>query len=157
MLRLSAIAVEGVDGVRAIPRGEPIGTSGWIDLTPELVTAFADTTGDHQWIHIDAERAKRESPFGGPVTHGFLLLALLPRMLNEIMEFTGFRLIVNYGCDKVRFPAPALVGTRVRGTARVTAVSEIAGGLQVSVEMVMEGDSTTKPVCVAMTLIRLLS
>src|SRR3954470_6095507 len=104
-----------------------LGTSSWHEITQEQVNQFADATGDHQWIHVDPERAARESPFGGPVAHGYLTLSLLPSLMPQIVEITGFRMGVNYGTDKVRFPAPVPVGSRVRAGATLDSATPIDG------------------------------
>jgi acyl dehydratase len=151
---MTATLVNGVEGIRALPLGETIGTSEWVEITQDMVDLFADATGDHQWIHVDVERATRESPFGGPIAHGYLTLSLVPRLMPQVLEFTGFSLTVNYGCEKVRFPSPVPVGSRLRSTAAVQQVTEIAGGVQLAVEMTMTVEGAAKPACVAVILIR---
>ncbi|WP_027930030.1 MaoC family dehydratase [Amycolatopsis thermoflava] len=148
-----AIVVHGVEGVRALPVGEPLGSSGLVEVTQEAVNRFAEATGDHQWIHVDVERAK-SGPFGGPIAHGYLTLSLVPRLLPEIVEFTGFGLTVNYGCEKVRFPSPVPVGSKVRATATLEEVTEVRGGLQLAITMTIAVADAPKPACVATILIR---
>ncbi|MFD4248171.1 MaoC family dehydratase [Amycolatopsis thermoflava] len=148
-----AIVVHGVAGVRALPVGEPLGSSGLVEVTQEAVNRFAEATGDHQWIHVDVERAK-SGPFGGPIAHGYLTLSLVPRLLPEIVEFTGFGLTVNYGCEKVRFPSPVPVGSKVRATATLEEVTEVRGGLQLAITMTIAVEDAPKPACVATILIR---
>jgi acyl dehydratase len=151
---MTATLVNGLEGIRALPLGETLGTSDWVEITQDMVDTFADATGDHQWIHVDPERAKKESPFGGPIAHGYLTLSLVPRLMPEIIEFAGFSLTVNYGCEKVRFPSPVPVGSRLRATAAVQQVTDVAGGVQLAVEMAMTVEGATKPACVATILIR---
>src|SRR5947209_20082650 len=126
------VIVEGVAGVRALA-GTSLGHSDWTVITQERVNAFADATGDRQWIHVDVGRATRESSFGGPIAHGFLTLALIPRLLAEIIEIRGFSMGVNYGCNKVRFPAPAAIGRRVRASAVVGELADVPGGVQLTI------------------------
>jgi acyl dehydratase len=151
---VTAIVVDGLEGVRALTLGETLGTSDWVEITQDMVNLFADATGDHQWIHVDVERATKESPFGGPIAHGYLTLSLVPRLMPEIIEFSGFPLTVNYGCEKVRFPSPVPVGGRLRATAAVQQVTEVSGGVQLAVEMAMTVEGAAKPACVATILIR---
>ncbi|HJQ46990.1 MAG TPA: MaoC family dehydratase [Amycolatopsis sp.] len=152
---MSPTAVNGLDGIRSLPLGEPLGQSGLVEITQEAVNQFADATGDHQWIHVDVERAKK-GPFGGPIAHGYLTLSLVPRLLPEIIEFTGFALTVNYGCDKIRFPAPVPVGSKVRATAVLDQVTEVNGGVQLSITMTIAAEDAPKPACVATILVRQL-
>ena len=119
-------------------RGEHLGTSDWVEITQEQVGQFADATGDHQWIHVDPERAKRESPFGGPIAHGYLTLSLLPYLMPQVVEVRGFRMGVNYGTEKVRFPAPVPVGSRIRGGAALDSATPLDGGVQMVVTVTVE-------------------
>ena len=151
---MTAIVVDGVAGLKALPLGENLGTSDWVEITQDMVNQFAEATGDHQWIHVDVERATRESPFGGPIAHGYLTLSLVPRLMPEIVEFTGFPMTVNYGCEKVRFPSPVPVGSRLRATASVQQVTDVAGGVQIAVEMAMTVEGAAKPACVATVVVR---
>jgi len=151
----SVRAINGIDELKAL-EGEELGTSEWHEVTQEIVDAFADATGDHQWIHVDPERA-RDTPFGGTIAHGYYTLSLSPALMEEIASFEGFSFALNYGLGKVRFPAPLPVGSRVRATARIAAIEEIPGGAQVTTEMTFERESGDKPVCVAQTLARLYS
>jgi acyl dehydratase len=139
--------------------GQEVHVSDWIAVTQARIDAFAAATGDFQWIHIDAERAARESPWRRTVAHGFLTLALLP-MLRGVAEggaarFPGVRRIVNYGLNRVRFTNAVVEGARVRGRARVLAVEAFPGGLQVTEEFTVEIDGQTRPACVAETIARL--
>ena len=118
---------------------------------------FADATDDHQWIHVDVDRANRESPFGGPIAHGYLTLALIIPMWQQILTVTDTTMAVNYGLNKVRFPAPVPVGSKLRLTAALTDVEEIKGGLQLTVSAVLESQNSSKPVCVAEPVFRFYS
>ncbi|MEE8599626.1 MaoC family dehydratase [Euzebya tangerina] len=133
--------------------GTELGPTAWRDVTQEDVDTFADVTGDHQWIHIDPERAA-EGPFGQTIAHGFLTLSLVSVLIGGLLEVTGSSLTVNYGLNKVRFPAPVPVGTAVRATGVLTSVEEITGGLQGIVNLTIERDGGTKPVCVAEVVFR---
>ena len=139
--------IEGVDGLRACV-GSELGVSEWLEVDQALVDRFADVTDDHQWIHVDPERAA-ESPLGGTIAHGLLVLSLGPRLSREIYEVTGFRLVLNYGYDKVRFPAPTPVGKRLRMRARLAELTEVAGGVRIVVEQTYEVEGQEKPCCVA--------
>ena len=106
---MAQTTVDGIEGVQGLV-GQHLGYSDWVEITQEQVNQFAEATGDHQWIHVDPERAKKESPFGGPIAHGYLTLSLLPSLLPQIVEITGFRMGVNYGTEKVRFPVAGAGG-----------------------------------------------
>jgi acyl dehydratase len=133
--------------------GTDLGTSDWIEVTQAAVDAFADATGDHQWIHVDVERA-RTGPFGGTVAHGYLTLAMVIPMWSQLLVVERTSLAINYGLDRVRFPAPVPVGSRVRASGRLAAVEAVAGGVQVVAELVVECDAAEKPVCVATAIFR---
>ena len=115
--------------------GQEIGVSGWHLVTQEEINVFADATHDHQWIHVDVERAKRESPFGGPVAHGYYTLSLAPHLMSQIWSVQGIRMGVNYGLNKLRFPAPVLVGKQVRLRAMLNNVEDVSGGQHATVRM----------------------
>jgi acyl dehydratase len=119
-----------------------------------MVNLFADATGDHQWIHVDVERAKKESPFGGPIAHGFLTLSLIPRFLPQLTQYTGFGMGVNYGLEKVRFPSPVPVGSKVRAKSVIDTVTDIPGGIQVQSTVTFEVEGSAKPACVAVSVVR---
>ncbi|MFC8182128.1 MULTISPECIES: MaoC family dehydratase [Nocardiaceae] len=137
--------------------GEELGTSEWTLITQEMVDHFAAATGDHQWIHVDVDRATRESPFGGPIAHGYLSLALLPALAAQIYAVDGAKLVVNYGSNKVRFVNPVRVGARVRLRSVFTSVEEVKGGaLQVSVSQTLEIEDAPKPALVAEAISRVL-
>ena len=138
-------------------KGSELGTSDWIEVTQDRVNLFADATDDHQWIHVDAERAKAESPFGGPIGHGYLTLSLLIPMWSQVLTVTDSRMAVNYGLNKVRFPAPVPVGSKVRLTATLADVEEIKGGYQLTVSAVIERENGDKPVCIAEPILRFYS
>ena len=133
--------------------GETLGTSAWHEVTQSDIDAFADATGDHQWIHVDPERAK-DTPFGGTIAHGYYTLSLAPRLSEEIFAVEGVAFGVNYGLNKVRFPAPLPVGGKVRMTAKVADVEDIQGGAQLTLELTFEHEGSEKPVCVAESLAR---
>jgi acyl dehydratase len=118
------------------------------------VNQFAEATGDHQWIHVDPERARKESPFGAPIAHGYLTLSLIPALLPQVLVTTGFKMGVNYGCNKVRFMAPVPVGSKLRLGVKVVGVEEIAGGSQMTLEATLEVDGASKPSCVAEVIYR---
>ncbi|RNL62908.1 MaoC family dehydratase [Nocardioides marmoriginsengisoli] len=148
------LVVDGLAGIRALPIGEVLGTSDDLTITQEMIDAFADVTRDHQWIHVDVERAERESPFGGPVAHGYLSLSMIPYLLPQIVQFSGFRLTVNYGLDRVRFPSPVLAGQVIRAEAQIDEVSDVTGGVQVAVRITLSVPGAPKPACVVTNLIR---
>ena len=144
---------QGIDEVRAAV-GRHLGWSDWVTITQEQVNTFADATGDHQWIHVDPERAKAESPFGGPIAHGYLTLSLVNDLLPKMLEVTGTSMGVNVGVNKVRFPSPVPVGSLVRGTAEVMSVDEVGGGTQAVVRVSVTVDGAPKPSCVVDTVSR---
>jgi acyl dehydratase len=143
----------GLDEVRAAA-GQDIGASEWHEITQAGVDAFADVTGDHQWIHVDVERAK-SSAFGGTIAHGYYTLSLGPRLADDVYRFEGIAFGVNYGLDRVRFPSPVPVGSRVRMAVKVDSVTDVAGGVQVKLIQTFEREGHEKPVCVAEMLVRL--
>jgi len=135
--------------------GESIGTSEWLLIDQQRVNLFADATGDHQWIHVDVERATA-GPFGGPIAHGFLTLSLLPAFFATAFEIRETKSGLNYGLDKVRFVAPVPVGSRLRAHFRLLAWEPLAnGGAQLKIEMTVECEGGTKPACVAESITRL--
>lgn len=133
--------------------GQVVATSDWITVTQERIDGFAQATGDHQWIHIDPQRAAA-GPFGTTIAHGFLTLSLLPEMAASAMEVRDTRMGVNYGLNKVRFPAPVPSGSRLRGHFKLLAVDPLEGGAQITMEVTMEREGSAKPVCVAESLSR---
>jgi len=144
--------VVAVDDLGALA-GERIGVSRWQTVSQQEITAFADATGDQQWIHVDPVRAAA-GPFGATIAHGYLILALAPVLLWDVLEVTGVAQVVNYGIDRLRFPAPVPAGSRVRLAVDLTAVTEVRGGVQAALGLTFEVDSSTKPACVAGILFR---
>lgn len=136
-------------------KGTVLGSSEWFEVTQERVNTFADATDDQQWIHVDVARAATESPFGGPVAHGFLTLSLFVPMWSQVLLVTDMTMGVNYGLNKVRFPAPVPVGSKVRLTATLADVQGVKGGLQLTVAGVIEREGGDKPVCVVEALVRI--
>jgi acyl dehydratase len=136
-------------------KGQVLGTSEWFEVTQERVNTFADATDDHQWIHVDLERATAESPFGGPIGHGFLTLSLFVPMWSQVLVVTDVKMGVNYGLNKVRFPAPVPVGARIRLVATLIDLADVKGGVQLLVGGVMEREGSEKPVCVLEAVMRL--
>jgi acyl dehydratase len=136
--------------------GADLGTTDWIVVTQERIGEFADATGDHQWIHVDVERAQAESPFGGPIAHGYLTLSLVNLFLPELLEVRGASMGVNVGLEQVRFPTPVPSGARIRGRGQVVSAEEAKGGVQVVVRVAVEVEGVEKPACVADTVSRFL-
>lgn len=134
--------------------GQEIAVSDWVEISQERVNQFAEATGDHQWIHLDVERCKRESPFGGPIAHGYLTLSLLPMLMQNSVHMSDVRMGVNYGLNKVRFPSPVPVGSKVRSRTKVLSVEDIEGGAQVTWLVTVEREGGDKPVCVAESISR---
>lgn len=133
--------------------GQPLGETEWLTVTQERVNLFADATDDHQWIHVDAVKAK-DGPFGAPIAHGYLTLSLAARFLPQLIE-VQMKMGVNYGCDKVRFPAPVKVGQRIRGKGEIVAVEQTKdGGVQSTLRLTVEIEGGAKPACIADTISR---
>ena len=137
----------GADELRAAA-GEQLGVSGWMTIEQQRVNAFADATEDHQWIHIDPQRAAA-GPFGTTIAHGFLTLSLLPHLIDQTYRVEGTTMLINYGLNKVRFPAPVPVGSSVRAEVALAEVTEVSGGLQLVVRATLQIDGNAKPGCVA--------
>lgn len=136
-------------------QGEHLGTSDWHEITQEQVDLFADATGDHQWIHVDPERAAKESPFGGAIAHGYLTLSLGPVLMPSIMSVSGIKMGVNYGAGKVRFPSPVPVGSNLRLGAKLDSVEDLPNnGAQVTMTFTFEVEDAPKPSCVAEIIFR---
>jgi acyl dehydratase len=147
------ITVNGLDELTALT-GRDLGHSSWIEITQERVNMFADATGDHQWIHVDVDRA-RTGPFGGTIAHGYLTLALVIPLFGELLEINGIRMGLNYGLDKVRFPSPVRVGAKIRLAGRVAGVEPVSGdGVQMALDFIVEIDGVDKPACVARAVYR---
>jgi acyl dehydratase len=141
------VKIDSADAARA-QLGVTHGPTAGYQVTQDSVDAFADATGDHQWIHVDPERAAA-GPFGGPIAHGFLTLALIPKFLPELFDLSGFSLAVNYGLNRVRFISPVLVGSRLSASATIVSVDEQAGALQLTFEVAISAEDAEKPSCVA--------
>ena len=146
--------LDGEQAVRAA-LGTHLGYRDWIEITQERIDQFADATGDHQWIHVDPERAAA-GRFGATVAHGLLTVALTNLFMPQIVEVRGFAMGVNYGVDKIRFPAPVLVGSRLRAGGELVEVSEVKGGLQTLIRLTVEIEGGDKPACVVDALSRWL-
>jgi acyl dehydratase len=147
------LVVNGLDELKA-HTGEDLRRSQWIRVTQERVNAFADATEDHQWIHVDVEAAKA-GPFGGTIAHGYLTLSLLTPLFSELLSVQGIRMGVNYGLNRVRFPAPVPVGSRIRLAGKLDSVEEVPGnGVQVLVDLTVELEGDDKPACVAQAIFR---
>ncbi|HJV81743.1 MULTISPECIES: MaoC family dehydratase [Oxalobacteraceae] len=134
--------------------GQEVAVTDWITISQERVNLFAEATGDHQWIHIDVERSRKESPYGGTIAHGFLTLSLLPMIMEGAVSMSMSKMGVNYGLNKVRFPAPVPVGSRIRGRMTLKEVEDIQGGAQITWSVTLERDGGDKPVCVAESISR---
>jgi acyl dehydratase len=147
------VVLDGVDEVRAAV-GRHLGFSEWLEITQERVDLFADATGDDQWIHVDVERAKRESPYGGPIAHGYLTMSLSNGLVPTVVRMDGFSMGINYGVDRVRFPAAVPVGARIRAGVEVLEVTDVAGGVQTKMQITMEVEGSDKPACVIESLSR---
>ena len=144
--------IESIEALKGLI-GEHLGYSEYMTISQERVNQFAEATGDHQWIHIDVEKAKA-GPFGGPIAHGYLTLSLGPVFLPQIFSVGGISMGVNYGANKVRFMSPVPVGAQLRAGAKLMNVDEIAGGAQVTLEIVFECEGAAKPSCVAEVILR---
>jgi acyl dehydratase len=137
--------------------GQEVATSDWVEISQERVNQFAEATGDLQWIHIDVERSRKESPYGGTIAHGFLTLSLLPLLMANAISMPDVKMGVNYGLNKVRFPGPVPVGSRVRAHMLLQAVEDIEGGAQMTWQVTIEREGSAKPVCVAESVSRRFS
>ncbi|WP_062644192.1 MaoC family dehydratase [Streptomyces maremycinicus] len=147
-----SITVNGLDELKKLA-GSDLGTSEWIEVTQERVDTFADATGDHQWIHVDPERAAA-GPFGAPIAHGYLTLSLFIPLFTELLDVQGVTTKVNYGLNKVRFPSPVKVGSRIRLVGRLTEVEDVPGGVQITVDGTIEIEGGAKPAAVLQSLSR---
>ncbi|MBW6440154.1 MaoC family dehydratase [Actinoplanes hulinensis] len=143
----------GLDGLKSLA-GKDLGRSAWLEITQERVNTFADATGDHQWIHVDVEKAA-QGPFGAPIAHGYLTLSLVIPLFSELLVVEGITMGVNYGLEKVRFPSPVKVGSRIRLAATVVSVDDVAGnGVQSVFDFTVEVEGQDKPACVARPVYR---
>ena len=149
---MSARVITGVEGLKSNV-GQHLGYSEYLEITQERVQQFAEATGDFQWIHIDVERAK-SGPFGGPIAHGYLTLSLGPMLYPTVVRIEGFSMGVNYGANKIRFPSPVPVGSRVRLGVKLLELEEIANGVQMTMEFTFECEGSSKPSCVAEIIFR---
>jgi len=146
---MEAMTVNGIEGAKELV-GETIGPSDWREVTQEDINVFAELSGDDQWIHVDVERAKKESPFGGTIAHGNLTLSMVDGFRKSMINNTGFKLGVNYGWNKVRFPAPVPAGAKLRASAEIVEVEDAGNGWwQIVTRFIVEAEGTEKPVCVA--------
>lgn len=152
-MRCMTTIINGIDELKA-KVGDHLGYSEYLEVTQEQVNQFADATGDHQWIHVDVARANAESPFGGPIAHGYLTLSLAPSLVPQVVQVTGFKMAVNYGAGKVRFPSPVPVGSKLRAGVELTGVEDVKGGVQVEMRLTFEVEGAAKPACVAEVLYR---
>ena len=150
-----ATKIDGIDGLKA-KIGDHLGYSDYVEITQEQVNLFADATGDHQWIHVDVERAKA-GPFGGPIAHGYLTLSLGPALLPQVVQVNGIAMGVNYGANKVRFPSPVPVGSKLSGRGEILDAKEIPGGVQTTIRVTIEREGGDKPCAVVDTLTRFMS
>ncbi|MFV2194941.1 MaoC family dehydratase [Nocardiopsis sp. LOL_012] len=146
------LTVNGLDELRAAA-GQHLGQSPWRTIEQHRVDTFADATDDHQWIHTDPAKAK-QGPFGGPIAHGYLTLSLVIPMFGEVLEMNGIEMAVNYGLNKVRFPSPVPVGSKVRLSARLAEVTDVQGGVQATVNGTVEIEGADKPACVLQAVYR---
>lgn len=149
---MSPRVISGPDELKAAV-GQHLGYSDYIEITQERVNQFADATGDHQWIHVDVERAK-SGPFGGPIAHGYLTLSLGPMLYPTVVRIDGFSMGVNYGANKVRFPSPVPVGSKLRLGVKLLEVEDVTGGIQMTMEFTFECEGASKPSCVAEIIFR---
>jgi acyl dehydratase len=147
------LTISGIDELRA-KVGEELGVSEWLEVTQDAINAFADATGDHQWIHVDPERAAA-TPFGSTIAHGLYTLSLGPRFTFALFTIEGFAFGLNYGYNKVRFPAPLPVDSRVRMRATLASVDDVPGGVQLTITQTFEREGEEKPVCVAESVARM--
>ncbi|MET7477125.1 MaoC family dehydratase [Streptomyces sp. NPDC005648] len=147
-----SVTVNGIDELKKLA-GSDLGTSEWIEITQERINTFADATGDHQWIHVDPEKAA-EGPFGAPIAHGYLTLSLFIPLFTELLDVQGVTTKVNYGLNKVRFPSPVKVGSKIRLVAGLAAVEDVPGGVQITVDGTIEIEGAAKPAAVLQSLSR---
>ena len=156
--------IESLEQLEALV-GQEVAVGEWVEVTQEQVNLFADATGDHQWIHVDVERSKRESPYGAPIAHGYLTLSLIPLLMKKAIEMRNVKMGVNYGLNRVRFMAPVPVGSRLRARAKLLSIESIEPpknrpdlkGAQVIMQVTVEREGSDRPVCVAETISRRFS
>ncbi len=152
------MAVRIINGLAELTQsaGQEMGVSEWVPITQEMIDRFAELTGDRQWIHIDVERARRESPFGAPIAHGFLTVSMLSRLLHEVVEVRGtFHMTVNYGFNRLRFVSPVAAGSRIRARVSLNSTRDVPGGVEIAWGMVVEIEDRDKPALAAEWLTRM--
>jgi acyl dehydratase len=147
------ITIPDLDALRAMA-GRDVGTSDWLMVTQERIAAFADATGDHQWIHVDAARAATDTPFGTTIAHGFLTLSLVSALMGDVVAIGGLRMTLNYGLNRVRFVSPVPAGARIRAVVALGSVSDVDGGAQAAWNITVEREGAAKPCLVAEWLVR---
>src|SRR5438445_9180234 len=148
-----ATTIDGIEGLKAAV-GDHLGYSDWHEITQDRINAFAEATGDHQWIHVDPERAK-DGPFGRTIAHGYLTMSLVPSLFGEVWKVEGMKMGLNYGINKLRFPAPVPVGSKVRMDATLAKVEDVGGGgVQTALAVTIEVEGQEKPACVAEVVYR---
>lgn len=147
-----SVSIESIEQLKTL-EGTELGHSEWLTITQDRIDLFAEATGDHQWIHVDVERAE-SGPFGGTIAHGFLTLSLMPTLVPQVITFPGFPMSLNYGCDRVRFPSPVRSGSQLRARVAVERVEEVAGGVQLALAVTFEIAGQEKPACVVVALSR---
>lgn len=146
--------IHGLDELKTLI-GQPLGTGEWVEITQEQVQMFADATGDQQWLHTDPDRAKRESPYGQTIAHGFLTLSLCPALTQQVFVIEGIKMGVNYGLNRVRFPSAVKVGARIRLSSHMVDLKECQGGATVTYKQTIEVEGEDRPACVAEMMARL--
>jgi acyl dehydratase len=147
------IRISDLDHLRQL-QGQQVGVSDWFEVTQERINAFADATDDHQWIHVDADRASRESPFRTTIAHGFLTLSLVSALMRDALSIGGLRMAINYGLNRVRFVAPVVAGARIRALIALASVTSVDGGVQATWTISIEREGSSKPCLVAEWLVR---
>lgn len=150
---MAKTVIKGLDELKSM-KGKELGVSEWHQVTQEEINTFAEATHDHQWIHIDPERCKKESPWGQTIAHGYYTLSLAPYLLSQILAVEGIQMGINYGINKLRFPSPVKVGKKVRAKAELVNVEDVANGLQGTIKLTFEVEGENKPGCVAEVLYR---
>ncbi len=152
---MAKTVIDGAAGLKALV-GKELGQTPWKEMTYDAIVRFADATGDHQWIHVDRERAKRESPYGRPIAHGYFTLSLIAGLFFELVEVRSFQMVINYGLNKVRFPNALKEGQRYRLNVKLGEVKDIPGGLEGTLQAAIEVDGEAKPACAAELVFRFL-
>ena len=153
---MAIATANGIEGLREL-QGQPVGPSEWRDVTQDMINTFADLSGDDQWIHVDVERAKNESPFATTIAHGNLTLSMIDGFRKGLIESTGYKLGVNYGWNKVRFPAPVPVGSRIRAGVELLSAEPVTGGVQTVTRITIEVEGGPKPACIIESVSRYLN